>query len=126
MVWLQVVAAAGVAVLSGAALVRAPALVESLASLHRRWRRRGVVQPEAPPVEQLAADLHRLAVQLAEVERSDATAKVARLRATTLAYDDVLLTACRALQITPPGSPPLQPIERLETEAALAQEGLVW
>lgn len=126
MVWLEVVAAAGVAVLSGAALVRAPALVESLVSLHRRWRRRGVVQPEAPPVEQLAADLHRLAVQLAEVERSDATAKVARLRATTLAYDDVLLTACRALQITPPGSPPLQPIERLETEAALAQEGLVW
>jgi hypothetical protein len=87
----------------------------------RRARRSDVLS-----VERLAADLHRLAVHLDTLERSDEMHRVARLRAASLAYDDVLLSACRTLQVDVPDRTPLHPVERLQTEAALAQRGLVW
>jgi hypothetical protein len=77
-------------------------------------------------LRQLAADLHRLGAYMADVERSDHLHRAARLHAAALAYDDVLLRACRTLDIEIHAVPPMRPLERLETEAALAQEGLVW
>jgi hypothetical protein len=86
-----------------------------------------VPQPRGPAIERLGADLHRLSAEICRIERSDAPAKVARMRAAALAYDDVLLEACRALDVPAPvPRAPLGPLERLEAEAALAREGLVW
>jgi hypothetical protein len=94
----------------------------------RVWRR---FRPEPPKtatvsVEQLAADLHRLADGLERVYRQDQPAKMARLAAASLAYDWVLLSAARTLQVPAPRSAPLDPIDRLEMEAALAAQGLDW
>jgi hypothetical protein len=94
----------------------------------RVWRR---FRPEPPttatvPVEQLAADLHRLADGLERAYRQDQPAKMARLTAAALAYDWVLLSAARTLQVPAPPSAPLDPIDRLEMEAALAAQGLDW
>jgi hypothetical protein len=94
----------------------------------RVWRR---FRPEPPKtatvsVEQLAADLHRLADGLERTYRQDQPAKMARLTAASLAYDWVLLSAARTLQVPAPGSAPLDPIDRLEMEAALAAQGLDW
>jgi hypothetical protein len=77
-------------------------------------------------VQKLAADLTRLAAHFEQVDESDAPAKAFRLKAAALAYDGVLLDAARTLQVPAPERPPLQSIERLQTEAALAQQGLVW
>ena len=79
-----------------------------------------------PSIERIGADLHRLSVEIRRLEASDQPAKAARMRAATLAYDDVLLQACRTLEVEATARPPLAPLERLETEAALAREGLVW
>jgi hypothetical protein len=81
---------------------------------------------QVEPVERLAADLHRLAGHLDSLEHSDQMHRATRLRAASLAYDDVLLSACRTLEVEVPDSTPLHPVERLQTEAALAQRGLVW
>ena len=94
----------------------------------RVWRR---FRPEPPKtatvsVEQLAADLHRLADGLERAYRQDQPAKMARLTAASLAYDWVLLSAARTLQVPAPRSAPLDPIDRLEMEAALAAQGLDW
>ena len=94
----------------------------------RGWRR---FRPEPPKtatvsVEQLAADLHRLADGLERAYRQDQPAKMARLTAASLAYDWVLLSAARTLQVPAPRSAPLAPIDRLEMEAALAAQGLDW
>lgn len=77
-------------------------------------------------VEQLAADLRRLADGLERAYRLDEPAKMARLTAASLAYDWVLLSAARTLDVPAPASAPLDPIERLQTEAALAATGLDW
>lgn len=83
--------------------------------------------PTAPPVERIAADLRRLAHDLELIERSDHPRKVARLRASSMAYDDVLLEACRALEVAAPvAHPPLCPADRLQAEAGLACAGLRW
>ena len=95
----------------------------------RWWRRlRGRRAPVASevPVQQLAADLRRLSAHFEQVDRSDAPAKAFRLRAVSLAYDDVLLVAARTLDVPAPERPPLASIERLQTEAALAQHGFDW
>ena len=94
----------------------------------RVWRR---FRPEPPKtatvsVEQLAADLHRLADGLERTYRQDQPAKMARLTAASLAYDWVLLSAARTLQVPAPRSAPLDPIDRLEMEAALSAQGLDW
>lgn len=96
--------------------------------LLRLWHR---VRPPRPvtehvPVEQIAADLRRLAAHLESVHRLDAPAKMQRLTAAALAYDWVLLSACRTLDVPAPGPAPLRPLDRLETEAALAAQGLDW
>lgn len=94
----------------------------------RWWRRRRPPPPRRAdrPIERLSADLRRLGVALQEIERSDQPAKVARLRATSLAYDDVLVAACRALEVEVPAAPPLRPVDRLAAEAELARHGLTW
>ena len=97
--------------------------------LEARWRRllgRPALRPTGIPVQKLAADLTRLAAHFEQVDESDAPAKAFRLKAAALAYDGVLLDAARTLQVPAPERPPLQSIERLQTEAALAQSGLVW
>ena len=92
------------------------------------WHR---IRPEPPkattiPVEQLAADLRRLAAHLEAAYDSDQPAKMQRVTAAALAYDWVLLSACRTLEVPEPPMPPLDPVDRLTAEAALAQEGLAW
>lgn len=91
---------------------------------HLRRGRRGDVAPLT--VEKIAADLRRINAYLDALERSDAPARAQRLQAAVLAYDDVLLLACRTLEVEAPERGPLGSIERLQTEAALAQHGLVW
>jgi hypothetical protein len=115
-----------VAVLSVAALMGH--LDRSGAWLARTWRR---IHPEPPTpetvtVEHLAADLRRLASLLEATYETEQPAKMARLTAASLAYDYVLLSACRTLEVELPHSPPLEPVERLETEAELARLGLQW
>ena len=88
-----------------------------------------VPQPTTVPVEQLAADLRRLADYLEAVYETDQPAKMERVTAAALAYDRVLLSACRTLEVPAPATtpvPPLDPIDRLTVEAALARHGLTW
>jgi hypothetical protein len=83
--------------------------------------------PETGPVEQLAADLRRLAAHLEAAYDTDQPAKMERLTAAALAYDWVLLSACRTLEVpAPPPPPPLAAMSRLQVEAALARRGLDW
>jgi hypothetical protein len=77
-------------------------------------------------IEQLAADLRRLAAHLERCYRADQPAKMERLAAAALAYDWVLLSACRTLDVPVPGDPPLAAFDRLQAEAALAAQGLDW
>ena len=90
------------------------------------WQRRRTVRPLGPTLEQIGADLHRLSGEIARIERTNPPAKAARIRAAALAYDDVLMLACRTLEVDAPARPPLAPLQRLETEAALARQGLDW
>jgi hypothetical protein len=99
---------------------------DSAATLRDRLRPGHHERALGQPVERLAADLHRLAVHLDTVERSHEMHRVERLRAAVLAYDDTLRSACRTLDVEVPDSSPLPPFVRLQTEAALAQRGLVW
>jgi hypothetical protein len=104
---------------------------------HLDWAVRGIaagyhrVRPVPPQtdnvsVERLAADLRRLADELERVYAQDQPAKMARLTAAALAYDWVLMSAARTLDVPVPGPAPLDPIDRLQTEAALAAQGLDW
>jgi hypothetical protein len=83
-------------------------------------------RPETVSVEHLVSDLRRLAVLLEQTYDTEQPAKMARLTAASLAYDYVLLSACRTLEIDLPHTPPLEPVARLETEAELARQGLQW
>ena len=126
MVWLVLAVLLVVPVTLIQFLVDIAAVLDRAAPLWRRLRGRPAPQPIGIPVHQLAADLSRLSAQLAQLDESDAPAKAFRLRAVALAYDGVLLDAARTLQVPAPDEPPLQSIDRLQTEAALAQQGLVW
>lgn len=99
-------------------------------AIESAWRRLRKREPEpelAPiPVQKIVSDLRRLNAFLDELDRSDAPARAERLKAAVLAYDDVLLIACRTLDVPAPERGPLDSVERLQTEAALAQHGLVW
>ena len=88
------------------------------------WRRSAA--PQGPTLERLVSDLRRLERDYRCIEDSDLPAKAARLRSVTLAYDDTLRACCRALDLAEPEKPPLGPVARLQTEAALAQHGLTW
>jgi hypothetical protein len=122
----QLVVAMAVAVLCVAGLLGHLDGVARL--LGRAWRRvhPRPPQPETVSVEQLVADLRRLAVQLEQTYETEQPAKMARLTAAALAYDYVLLSACKTLEIDLPHTPPLAPVARLETEAELARQGLQW
>ena len=87
--------------------------------------RRGV-QRELRSLDQLVADLRRIDAEYRRTEASDVPARGARLRALALAYDDVLRACCRLLGLPEPPTAPLRALDRLETEAALAQRGLSW
>jgi hypothetical protein len=77
-------------------------------------------------LHRLVDDLHRLEHEYIRIERSDSPAKAARLRAVNLAYDDTLRECCLALGLPEPSERPLSGLLRLQTEAELAQHGLVW
>ena len=79
----------------------------------------------APPVEQIAADLRRLAAAVRDLPRGTSRA---RQRGLLMAYDDVLVAATRALGVPhaldtlPPGLD--RDIERARVEGALEAAGL--
>jgi hypothetical protein len=125
-IWISVVAATMLPLGFTLLLVHIAALGEHVQALLDRLFPQRRQRPLVEPVERLAADLHRLAVHIDTIERSQEMHRVARLRAASLAYDDVLLSACRTLEVEVPETTPLHPVERLQTEAALAQAGLVW
>ena len=109
----------------------APAAVLYVAvRITRRLVKRSSPQRPAAPVGRdllrLVDDLHRLEHEYSRIERSDSPAKAARLRAVNLAYDDTLRECCLALGLPEPGERPLSGLVRLQTEAELAQHGLVW
>jgi hypothetical protein len=88
--------------------------------------RRRASEPVHRPLELVAADLRRLARQLARVP---AGAPMARRRGLQAAYDDVLVEAAELLEVphtlgdTPPGL--ARNAERLRLQAALTAAGLV-
>lgn len=84
--------------------------------------------PVAPTrgLPRLVDDLRRLEREYLRVEHSDMPARAARLRAINLAYDDTLRACCHELGLPEPGERPLSGVVRLQTEAELAQHGLVW
>lgn len=82
--------------------------------------------PAARSIEQLVADLRRLAVEQRRIRQSDAPAKAARLQSLMLAYDDTLSAACVAVGLASPGRPPLHDATRLQIELQLTERGVVW
>jgi predicted NAD/FAD-binding protein len=90
-----------------------------------RPRRRRAEEPVHRPVQQVAADLRRLAGQLAFVP---AGVPVARRRGLQAAYDDVLVEAAallevpHAMRLTPAGR--ARDLERARLQAALTGAGL--
>ena len=76
-------------------------------------------------IGRLAADLRRLEAEHRRIARSDLPARVVRLRGVAMAYDDTLLACCGAVGLASP-APPLSALDRLLTEAALAQQGVQW
>lgn len=123
--WLLVVGLTS-AVLSAAWLLGHLERVGSL--LVAGWRRAHPRRATSStvPVEQLAADLRRLADHLEATYETDQPAKMQRVAAAALAYDWVLLSACRTLEVPEPPMPPLDAVDRLTTEADLARRGLAW
>ena len=108
-----------------------PAAVMSLAFkipwLVQRLRRGArALQPTHRPIERLADDLHRLNSELQLVRAGGGPARRRRLTAIELAYEDVLLECCSALELPHPVKPPLSRAERLRVEAALLKAGLRW
>lgn len=98
----------------------------------RAWiepKRPRVPAPAPAPrdIARLSSDLTRLYAELDVLQSSKAAARVHRLRATTLAYDDVLESCCAALRVDD-GLPPREwtSVERLEVEATLEGAGLRW
>ena len=118
--------------LAYAALALSPAaFFLGLAKLLDWWarggpRRRTAAAPAGPPIERLVRDLRRLERDYSRIERSDLPRRAVRLQGVSLAYDDALCACCTALEIPAPGRPPLDPVQRLQIEATLAQRGLVW
>ncbi|WP_446664937.1 hypothetical protein [Flexivirga sp. B27] len=83
--------------------------------------------PVSRDIARLSSDLTRLYAELDVLRTSKAAARVHRLRATTLAYDDVLESCCAALQVDDGLSPrEWSSVERLEVEATLEDAGLRW
>lgn len=90
------------------------------------WTLHVIPRPDPPPrepIEDLAADVRRLATA---VRRFPPDGPMVRRRATLAAYDDALVDACRELEITTPlGTLPDGPgrdaeRQRVETDLRLA------
>lgn len=117
-------------VYSGLAAVPALAMLGATRALER-WCGRYPTRPSrrasavGPSLERLVADLRRLEQDFRRIRASDEPGRVSRMRTVTLAYDDVLRACCRSVGLPEP-SDPLSSIDRLHTEAALAQQGLTW
>ena len=79
-----------------------------------------------PSLERFRHHLRRLDAEYARLEGSASPGTRARLRSVSMAYDDTLVACCRALDVPPPGTPPLPAATRLQTEALLAARGLTW
>lgn len=92
-----------------------------------RWQAAGSrrAQPNGPSLERMVADLRRLEADYRRIDASDLPGRVSRMRTVALAYDDRLRDCCRALGLPEP-EVPLSSIDRLQTEAALAQQGVTW
>lgn len=81
--------------------------------------------PSGPPIEQIAADLRRIRAQ---IDQAPPGIPVARLRGWLEAYDDVLVTACHALDLEerirafPDGT--RRNMERERIERSLTRAGL--
>ncbi|NYJ07752.1 hypothetical protein [Petropleomorpha daqingensis] len=90
-----------------------------------RRRARPPTEPPHRPIEQVAADLHRLSGQLARVPAGAPQARRSGLQA---AYDDVLIEAALLLEVPhsltglPPGN--ARAAERRRMEISLAAAGL--
>lgn len=84
--------------------------------------------PAHPPIEQLLVDLHCLGRELDLARSTNGPAKVHRMKAVSLAYDDVLTMCCEELEVSVPvvGRRPLETAERLQLEAGLARTGARW
>jgi hypothetical protein len=85
-------------------------------------------EPPGPPIEQIATDLHRISGHLDTLVAAGPTpGRILRVRSTMTAYDHVLLTACRALDVDPATTTvPMSSQQRLQIEADLAAAGLRW
>jgi hypothetical protein len=110
------------------AMLHADRLGEWTVALLRRCRLLQPPREEIPPslpVEQIAADLRRLAASVRDLPRGTSRA---RQRGVLMAYDDVLVAATRALDVPhaldtlPPGFD--RDIERARVEGALEAAGL--
>lgn len=107
------------------------ALIWSLVAIPRGLHWWALRQPDRPasrvPIERLVADLRRLSADQDAVRTGwELPARHRRLTAIELAYDDVLLECCDALEIAHSGSPPLSREQRHAVEAALLRSGLRW
>jgi hypothetical protein len=95
------------------------------------WPNRPVRGGRAPEVnrdeelDKLRQRLRRLSHEHKELLASDVAAKVKRLRAIELAYDDTLQEACRAFDVDQPPSP-IPAAARAQAEAELMVRGFVW
>ncbi len=82
-------------------------------------------RPSGPPIELLAADARRIRAQ---IRRAPSGIPVARMRGWLEAYDDVLVSACRTLEldqrlgVLPAG--PEHDLERERVERMLEKNGL--
>ncbi|MCD4525389.1 hypothetical protein [Nocardioides sp. cx-173] len=127
----------GLVLVQGAAVVAVLALLwllpeadAHLARARALGRRLGLVPPPvpapvAPPIEQIAADLWRIGSALHDAPPGT---PVARRRGWLAAYDDVLVAACRGLDLDqslesyPPGA--RRDLERERVERMLVRAGL--
>jgi len=77
------------------------------------------LHPSGPPIEQVAADIRRIRTQ---IEQAPSGVPVARMRGWLAAYDEVLATACHALDLeerfsaVPEGPQRTEERERVERE----------
>lgn len=121
---------AGYAVLCAAPALAFWVLVRGLRWLSQTdrlpWEPAGVWKPANRPIQQLAADLRRLDKQRRLTGSTSQPARKRRLTAVELAYDDVLLSCCAALDVPMLGHPPLSDQQRVNTEIALREAGLRW
>ncbi len=97
----------------------------------RTWAdrdRAGGVGPLGPPIERIAADLRRINRQRHELRGDHRShGRALRFRALDAAYHDVLLVACRALEVVPPvvtASGVALPADVHRVEIELQQHGL--